>query len=326
MLYALQPSCALLEAFSHFQARVNSSHSHLQGWSPLHLCGGWTQARRGLARGSACFEAPEQAGHTWKNQMTSHTHTHSHTQPHTFTPMCTHLQSLGFSLSLCSALPEPGAGWADGSPSNNNKVMEYYYILGCIMLVSNNSTSYRQVTSSTIFFKTKKKSLSLPSSFCWLTLESGRVCGNIPNTGGSESGLLQPADKHHTPPSHSAAPHLSTAYKRKVNDEIHTRLSEKRDQRSASPGFWVCLLELWQRRETQKRVWRRRRRLRGNYWCLRLSAARWQVEAAKHYEQNYLVAGLNIQYHFPSTCICLLLEVFLFSPCCHDTSHTAKDH
>lgn len=203
--------------------------------------------------------------------------------------MRAHLQSLGFSLSLCRALPEPGAGGADGSPSNNNKVMEYYYyLLGYIVLTSNNSTSYRQVTSRTSFLKTKQteKAPSVPSSFCWLTLESGRVCGNIPHTGGSESGLPQPADKHHTPLWHSAAPHLSTAYKRNVNNEIHSGLSQKRDLMAASPGFWVRLLELWQGRETQKRVWRRRRRRRGNYWCLWLSAALWQVEAAKHYEKK----------------------------------------
>lgn len=183
-------------------------------------------------------------------------------------------------------------------------------------------------TSITRFSKQNKanqKAPSIPPSLCWLTLGSGRVCGNIPNTGGSESGLLQPADKHHTPPSHWAAPHQSTEYKRQMNDERNLgAVTKKRSNDSASPGFWVRLLELWQRRETPKRVRRRRRRLRGNYWSLRLSAAIWQVEAAKHDEQNYFIQiSDNI---FLARTFCLLLEVFLFSQCCHDTSHTAKDH
>lgn len=57
-----------------------------------------------------------------------------------------------------------------------------------------------------------------------------------------------------------------------------------------SPGFWVHLWELWRWTEMQKRVRRRRRGLRGNYWCLCSSAAICQVGAAEHYEQNYLVA------------------------------------
>lgn len=44
----------------------------------------------------------------------------------------------------------------------------------------------------------------------WLTWRSGSVCGNAPNTGGSESGPLPLRDKHHTPPSHWQALPLST--------------------------------------------------------------------------------------------------------------------
>lgn len=148
--------------------------------------------------------------------------------------MCTHLQSLGLSLSLCRAVPEPGAGWADGSPSNDNKVIDYDDLLGSVF-ASNNIASCWWLTSSTSFLKTNKQTKTSKKHlqyffvwrFCWLTLESGRVCGNSPNTGGSESGLLQPADKHHTPPSCSAAPHLSTKAQ-EMNAEINPGLSQKK--------------------------------------------------------------------------------------------------
>lgn len=94
---------------------------------------------------------------------------HAHTQSHTFIHTCTHLQSLGFSFSLCRALPEPGAGWADGSPSINNKVL-YYYFRGCIMFVSNNITSYWQVTSSTSFSKTEQTAPLFPQYSFFLLL------------------------------------------------------------------------------------------------------------------------------------------------------------
>lgn len=45
-----------------------------------------------------------------------------------------------------------------------------------------------------------------------LTWRSGSVRGNSSNTGGSDSGLLQRGDKHHTPPAHWPALHLSTGH------------------------------------------------------------------------------------------------------------------
>lgn len=53
----------------------------------------------------------------------------------------THLQRPGSCLFLCRALPQPGAGQADGSPSNKDNSMEPYHPLSCIMSVSNNIRS-----------------------------------------------------------------------------------------------------------------------------------------------------------------------------------------
>lgn len=58
------------------RTHVNEFHLHLQGWSPVHLCGGQAPGLQCPARGLACSEAPGQAGHTDKEQqMTSYKHT-----------------------------------------------------------------------------------------------------------------------------------------------------------------------------------------------------------------------------------------------------------
>lgn len=102
VLKALQPSCALREACRRVHTRVNGLHSHLQGWTPGHLCGDRARSQQAPAGGSAGFEAPEQAGNTWKKQTTWRIHTHvpAHTHSHTLLFTCAHTCRVLDSASL----------------------------------------------------------------------------------------------------------------------------------------------------------------------------------------------------------------------------------
>lgn len=166
------------------------------------------------------------------------TYTHAracaHTQSHTFIHMCTHLQSLGLSLSICRAVPEPGAGWADGSPSNDNKVMDYSDLLGC-MFVSNNITSCWWLTSRTSFCENKPKKkqtkniFSISSSGCSVGLRwKVAECVETPQTLEAVSQVSSSLLTNTTLLLH--AQQLPTwALNTEMNAEINPGLSQKKE-------------------------------------------------------------------------------------------------
>lgn len=105
--------------------RVSEPHSHLPGWSPVHLYGGRAQGQRSSDHDRVCFGPLERAECTHTRAYAEDTSSFSDNKGALVpvVPMWTrtHLWCSGFSLPLCRASPGPRAWHADGSSSGKHE-------------------------------------------------------------------------------------------------------------------------------------------------------------------------------------------------------------